>query len=30
MYNIITPEIVEKGLYGNMRLEELVSDLEKL
>jgi hypothetical protein len=27
---IITPEIVEKGLYGNMRLEELVSDLEKL
>ena len=27
---IITPEIVEKGLYVNMRLEELVSDLEKL
>ena len=27
---IITPEIVENGLYGNMRLEELVSDLEKL
>ena len=27
---IITPEIVEKGQYGEMRLADLVSDLEKL
>jgi len=27
---LITPEIVEKGLYGNMRLEELTTDLGKL
>ena len=27
---IITPEIVEKGQYGDMRLEDLMSDLEKL
>ena len=27
---IITPEIVEKGQYGELRLEDLVSELEKL
>ena len=27
---LITPEIVEKGLYGNMRLDELTTDLGKL
>ena len=27
---LITPEIVEKGAYGNMRLPDLLSDLEKL
>lgn len=27
---LITPEIVEKGQYGNMRLSDLTSDLEKL
>lgn len=27
---IITPEIVEKGQYGNMRLAELLTDIEKL
>ena len=27
---LITPEIVEKGKYGNMRLADLTSDLEKL
>ena len=27
---LITPEIVEKGLYGNMRLEDLTADLGKL
>ena len=27
---LITPEIVEKGQYGDMRLADLVSDLEKL
>jgi hypothetical protein len=27
---IITPEIVEKGQYGNMRLEDLLADIGKL
>ena len=27
---IITPEIVEKGLYGDLRLPDLLTDLEKL
>jgi len=27
---LITPEIVDKGIYGDLRLEDLKSDLEKL
>jgi len=27
---LITPEIVEKGVYGDMRLDDLLADLEKL
>jgi len=27
---IITPEIVQKGSYGDLRVDELITDIEKL